>query len=351
MKQELRNKIEGWSLQKLHDFMGIENIAPVNATTSSIEEYTDKGLYVYGYNWARFYADNGDIYTLTKFYSDKDWSNYNNIYNQYIKDKEIQWGSAVGVTLPHGSFRMMKPVEHSTLTILGQTNQKWFDIDGLYHYTHLSSPVRQLGTSFLYRLKEAEQKEYYLEYIDQIKYLVDVIESMGMKFPHHALTFSSRLKDGQGWYIHHIKPFTSRKADFLQECLDGLFDRITSGRKMLSGPNNDDVTAILNYAKQRWINVDIPNRPIGDNLTNSVPNDMLASTVKSMEIDADVYVADQKVHSRKGNALRAEHLWRKFLHEDTAYTKVVLHKDGFSADFEKSIFGGAVSLIQDDPFS
>lgn len=221
----LKEKIEGWSREKLIEYNDNNFVPFLPKKSTFIQEMFDDGLCVYNEHSARFYFNNGDIASLSDNFTYDDWQYYQLLYKN------------------SGNFRMAEPVECSVLTVSGENNL----------YLRFSSPTGQLGMP-VFALKDTT--EFYQLYIDYVTWVIEVLDNHNAYFPNDAISPIKLVKDEIGFYFCPIAgaenfSFRKNKDDFIKEQM-GRLVLVSHSVNPDDTSNQTDWEYLKTYAKSKW---------------------------------------------------------------------------------------------------
>ena len=225
MLNVLKEKIEGWSREKLIAYNDNNFVPFLPKKSTFIQEMYDNGLCVYNEHSARFYFNNGDISSLTDKFSDDDWEYYELLYSH------------------RQQFRMAKPVKHDIVNVAGNKSL----------YLKFTSPLGQLGTP-VFALKDTT--EFYQLYIDHVAWIIEVLDQHSGYFPDDAISPIKIVKDEEGFYFCPIAgaenfSFCRNKDDFIKDQMGRLM--LVSHSVVPDDKQEDtDWVYLKEYAKGKW---------------------------------------------------------------------------------------------------
>lgn len=221
----LKEKIEGWTRDKLIQYNDNNFVPFLPKKSTFIQEMYDNGLCVYNEHSARFYFNNGDISSLSDNFTHDDWETYNLIYRS------------------SGHFRMSTPENYELVTVA--------DTECLY--LKFSSPTKQLGIP-VYALQDTT--ELYQTYIDYVTWIIETLDAANRKFPNDAISPIKIVKDREGFYFcpnagAENFSFNRNKDDFIKDQM-GRLVLITHSANPDDTHEHTDWEYLKTYAKSKW---------------------------------------------------------------------------------------------------
>ena len=104
MKEQLKQKIESWSKDKLTEYTHGAEIPVFEDKSSFIQEYADDGIYIYSNKYAKFYGNDGSVVSLSDHFTDNDPIIYNELYE-------------ISISSPYKFYQLM---EHNIIQVAGK---------------------------------------------------------------------------------------------------------------------------------------------------------------------------------------------------------------------------------------
>jgi hypothetical protein len=221
----LKEKIEGWTRDKLIAYNDNNFVPFLPKKSTFIQEMFDNGLCVYNEHSARFYFNNGDISSVTDKFTHNDWMYYELLYTN------------------RNTFRMSKLIEYKVLTVAGNESM----------YLKFESPTGQLGTP-VYALKDTT--EFYKLYIDYVTWIIEVLDKHNTFLPDVPIDPIKIIKDDQGFYFCPIAGpenflFGQDKDKFIKNQIGQLM-LISHNINPDDNQNQTDWDYLKEYAKSEW---------------------------------------------------------------------------------------------------
>jgi hypothetical protein len=221
----LKEKIEGWTRDKLIQYNDNNFVPFLPKKSTFIQEMYDDGLCVYNEHSARFYFNNGDISSISDNFTNDDWEIYNLIYSS------------------RNHFRMSKPEDHKLITVAGTECM----------YLKFSSPNSRLGIP-VYALED--NTDLYQMYIDYVAWIIETLDTANKKFPNDAISPIKIVKDNEGFYFCPIAgaenfSFSRDKNEFIKDQMGRLI-LVSNSANPDDTHENTDWSHLKAYAKSKW---------------------------------------------------------------------------------------------------
>lgn len=221
----LKEKIEGWTRDKLIQYNDNNFVPFLPKKSTFIQEMYADGLCVYNEHSARFYFNNGDISSISDNFTKDDWEIYNLIYSNC------------------GKFRMAKPEAYKLITV---ANTECL-------YLKFSSPNNRLGIP-VYAFKDTTK--LYQTYIDYVAWIIEILDATDKKFPNDAISPIKIVSDNDGFYFCPIAgaenfAFDKNKDDFIKEQMGRLM-LVSHSAVSDDKYENTDWKYLKEYAKNKW---------------------------------------------------------------------------------------------------
>ena len=167
MKEQLKQKIESWSKDKLTEDTHGAEIPVFEDKSSFIQEYADDGIYIYSNKYAKFYGNDGSVVSLSDHFTDNDPIIYNELYE-------------ISISSPYKFYQLM---EHNIIQVAGKD----------YMYLRFSYPSNKPAIPFW--AFESVDTEYMLYYIKSIEFIINTLDSLNLPYPDDAINIMKFLKD------------------------------------------------------------------------------------------------------------------------------------------------------------
>ena len=221
----LKEKIEGWSREKLIAYNDNHFVPFIPKKSTFIQEMTFDGLCVYNEHSSRFYFNNGDISSLSDNFTYSDREYYELLYNN------------------SGTLRMANLIDCKIVTVAEKENL----------YLKFSSPTGQLGIP-MYATNNTT--EFYKLYIDYVTWIIKTLDDHNCLFPNVPISPIKIIADSEGYYFNPISgsenfSFSKNKDNFIKDQIGQL---VIESHSINPDDTQDqtDWNYLINYAKSSW---------------------------------------------------------------------------------------------------
>lgn len=167
MITKLTEKLQGWSQDKLAEYTNNAKLPAFEDKSTFIQEYDDRGLFVYNQQYVKYYGNDGKVMSLSKIFTTQDPEIYTMLYNKSVETK----------------FKFYKLIKHDYVTIKEQS----------FMYLEFDSPFNNLGIPFFAFDKLTTDEIVF--WIEQVEFMIVVLKEYNYLFPNDAINLNKLIKD------------------------------------------------------------------------------------------------------------------------------------------------------------